>query len=173
MSQNTSCRRLSEHCSAPPWSARMALVISLRRRAMTLRPSTSGNNAVPFVSRERCLLPLRSTGLGSADELGAAFLACLGGSVATRYIAPDLPGMPADAVISVSPRRQRSKSDAGSQKPSTYWFRLGALAPKRRQLRRLWSGDDRLIASQEPSLVPATCKTSRSRAGGTRTIPGS
>ena len=69
---------------------------------MTLRPSTSGNNAVPFVSRERCLLPLRSTGLGSADELGAAFLACLGGSVATRYLAPDLSGMLADAVISVS-----------------------------------------------------------------------
>src|ERR1700726_4624756 len=95
----------------------MALVISLRRRAMTLRPSTSGNNAVPFVTREHCLLRLRSTGRGSADELGAAFLACLGGSVATRDIAPDLPAMRVDAAMSVSPRRQRSKSDAGSQKP--------------------------------------------------------
>ena len=55
----------------------------------------------------------------------------------------------------------------------TYLLRLGALAPKRRQLRRLWSGDGRPAASQEPSLVPATCKTSRSRAGGTHTIPGS
>jgi hypothetical protein len=51
--------------------------------------------------------------LGSADELGTASLACLGGSVA-----PELPGMRADALMSVSPRRQRSKSDAGSQKPS-------------------------------------------------------
>ena len=56
--------------------------------------------------------------LGSADELGTASLACLGGSVATRDIAPELPGMRADALMSVSPRRQRSKSDAGSQKPS-------------------------------------------------------
>jgi hypothetical protein len=69
---------------------------------MALRPSISGSNAVPFVIRERCLLERRSTGAGSADELGAAFLACFGGSVATRHIAPDLPGMRADAVMNVS-----------------------------------------------------------------------
>src|ERR1700730_2442791 len=100
----------------------MAEVMSLKRRAIALRPSISGSNSVPFVIRERCLLERRSTGAGSADELGAAFLADFGGSVATRHIAPDLPGMRADAVMSVSPQRQRSKSDAGSQQP---FLRIG------------------------------------------------
>src|SRR5437870_12419294 len=79
----------------------MLLVISLRRRAMALRPSISGSNAVPFVIRERCLLERRPTRAGSADELRAAFLAFFGGSVATRHIAPDLPRMRADAVMNV------------------------------------------------------------------------
>jgi hypothetical protein len=75
--------------------------MSLKRRAIALRPSISGSNAVPFVIRERCLLERRSTGARSADELGAASIASFGGSVA-RHIAPDLPGMRADPVMNVS-----------------------------------------------------------------------
>src|SRR5262245_13421028 len=98
----------------------MPLVMSLKRRAMALRPSISGSNAVPFVIRERCLLERRSTGAGSADKLRAAFLACFGGLVATRRIAPDLPGMRADAVMNVSLFSQvqhRSRSLSGGDQP--------------------------------------------------------